>query len=72
MDGTAKVNLRDGASVEELLRELPIGLQELAARKELTVIVNGGDVSAKGGSSTSLHDGDQIFLLPLAHGGSPH
>jgi molybdopterin converting factor small subunit len=71
MDGTAKVNLQDGATVEELLRELPLGLQGLAARKELTVIVNGGDISAKGGFSTPLHDGDQVFLLPLAHGGGP-
>ena len=69
MGDSQEISIEDGASVRELLRLLPEELNEMAARNELSIIVGGVDVSAKEGLATRLHDGDEVIVLPFAHGG---
>jgi molybdopterin converting factor small subunit len=42
----------------------------MAARNELSIMVGGADISAKEGLETRLHDGDEVVVLPFAHGGN--
>jgi len=71
MEATRKVDLGGGATVGEVLDALPEGVREMAARKELSIMVNGADVSTRDGLSTNLQEGDEVVLLPFAHGGGP-
>jgi molybdopterin converting factor small subunit len=69
MGDTQQIDIEEGASVGELLMLLPKQLREMATRSELSIIVGGADVSAKEGLATRLHDGDEVIVLPFAHGG---
>ena len=69
MEKSTSLDLAEGATVEEALKMLPTNLQEMADRKELSIMVNGADVSAREGLSTRLHGGDELALFPFAHGG---
>jgi len=71
MEGSSEVDIADGATVEEFLRLLPREVREIAQRKELSILVNDAEVSAKEGLATHLHDGDELILFPIAHGGKP-
>lgn len=65
----AEVPYKEGMTVRGLLEALPPEVKELAQRKEITVIINGSDISVKGGLEARLRDGDEVVLLPLVHGG---
>jgi molybdopterin converting factor small subunit len=69
VEGIVHLDLKGNATVEEVLKSLPNEIQELAEHRELSVMVNGADISAREGLSTSLQDGDEVTLLPFAHGG---
>jgi molybdopterin converting factor small subunit len=69
MDDSQRVDLREGSTVEDVLKALPLALQELAAKRELGILINGADISTKEETLTRLHDGDVVVLLPFAHGG---
>ncbi|HVP22845.1 MAG TPA: MoaD/ThiS family protein [Conexivisphaerales archaeon] len=65
-----KLDVDGGSTVKDVVKMLPEGLQEMAERKELSLMVNGADVSTLDGAATELKDGDELVLLPFAHGGS--
>lgn len=69
MGAEVEMTYREAMTVGSLLEALPSEVQGLARRKELTVIVNGADISVRGGFEAHLEDGDEVVLLPLAHGG---
>jgi molybdopterin converting factor small subunit len=69
MEETTRLELAEDTTIGEALKALPSGIQELAKRKELSIMLNGAEVSTKEGLSTRLKGGDLIVLLPFAHGG---
>ncbi len=69
MGDSREIDIEEGASIGELLSMLPAELNEMANRNELSIMVGGADVSAKEGLATRLHDGDEVIVLPFAHGG---
>jgi len=57
---------------EEGLRDLKSLLMEGGSadpRPNALIIVSGREISALGGLETELTDGDELALLPVAHGG---
>jgi molybdopterin converting factor small subunit len=69
MGGTREIEIEEGSYVRDLLTLLPQGLKDMAARNELSIMVGGADISAREGLETRLHDGDEVIVLPFAHGG---
>jgi len=39
------------------------------ARPNALILVNGREISVMNGLNTSLKDGDEVILVPVAHGG---
>ncbi len=74
----SRISLDEPANVETLivkLSRLSRKFKELLVTetKELNsnviVIVNGKEVGVLNGTQTDLHDGDNIILIPVVHGG---
>jgi molybdopterin converting factor small subunit len=65
------IDVAEGTSVRDLLALLPKAIGEMANRNELSIMVGGADVSARDGLATELHQGDEVIVLPFAHGGGP-
>ena len=72
------INCEEG-SVKELLYKLILQrpeLKETLIHEELgdprpngLILVNGREISVMKGLNTSLKDGDEVVLVPVAHGG---
>jgi molybdopterin converting factor small subunit len=56
-------------TLKDLLALLPEEIRGMAERRELAVIVNGTEVTSTGGLEVELEDGEEVVLLPYAHGG---
>lgn len=72
------LELEEGSSVEDLLRQLQRRLegegaspqlQFLANRGSLIVLLNGMSVYSLSGWETPLHEGDEVAFLPMVAGG---
>lgn len=66
-------------SVKELIDKISRQLPELrrnlideelgASRPNALILVNGREISVINGLNTTLKDGDEVVLVPVAHGG---
>lgn len=72
------VDLPEGATVLDALHALVDRFPDVGARlfrtdgqvrRHINALVNGGNVTAKKGFETILHDGDRLTLLPPVGGG---
>jgi molybdopterin converting factor small subunit len=70
MGAERDIALHEGGTVGELIGLLPKDVRDIAARRELCVMIDGVDSSARQGMATPLHDGSVVILIPFAHGGS--
>jgi molybdopterin converting factor small subunit len=69
MQASTEIDPIDRLTLQGLLALLPPGVQEAAARREVVFIVNGSEASARQGMATAIGDGDEVVILPFAHGG---
>jgi len=69
MEPRVDIEATNGMTLRDVLEKIPAPVRVMAQRKELTVILNGTDASALNGFDTILTDGDEIYILPLTHGG---
>ncbi len=60
----------DGATVDELLQHLPDQIREMVAKREVCILIDGVDSSARDGLRTRIEDGSTVTIIPFAHGGS--
>ncbi len=72
------IDCQDGVSIRNLLTQISEDSAEL--KQSLTnqqsepqpttlILVNGKEISVLNGLDTKLHDGDEIVLIPIVHGG---
>ena len=77
--GEITLNVKEGISIAEMLKEL---VKELPALKHglndqrpeelktnALILVNGTEISVLDGLETKLKDGDELVLVPVVHGG---
>jgi MoaD family protein len=61
--------------IDKISRQLPILKRNLIhgelddPRPNALILVNGREISVMNGLNTALKDGDEVILVPVAHGG---
>jgi len=79
--GSIDLDIGAGKKIGDLIKEIPDyvakpELEKMLIDPELVdprpgnvILVNGREINSLDGLDTELHDGDEIVLIPLIHGG---
>lgn len=74
------IELKEPTAVRRIIKKLAEGLSDDFKRAIIDpdlddprpnalLLVNGREISALKGLETEVHDGDEIFIIPVTHGG---
>ena len=73
------VTFKDGISIKDLVGKICQEMPELKhtfsdqelndSRSNSLILVNGREISVMNGLNTALKEGDEVVLVPVAHGG---